>query len=650
MEDMNRISQIVFLVAGCTALIFAGCTDTTVYPEDLIVISCSPAAGQTNISQNLPVQLRFSEPVDHRTVIGTNQIILVDQSNAPIPVSFTFVGEIVTVTPASPFAPSSTYGIAVRPGVQAMYGNNIAVPWAGCFSTGQTVGTILNFPPFFITPPVPPGPGGVPGSFAMTGSLNWARARHTLTTLIDNRIVAIGGENDRPLGRVLRSMEIFDPNTLRWSLSQSLGTGINGMNFERYGHTATRLFDGKLFVAGGTNNATVWDVAEIYDPLHDVFSVVNNTMVDRRTFHTAELMDNGNVLLIAGYNNWAGGVHFLDSMEVYDRNSGTFNHTSVTLAPFVIVNGPLPSQQFQTSAGRAHHISEVLQNQEVLIAGGYVDPWALQAPSTNDAQLYKPDLTGSGIQGTIARTGTPMTVPRVGHTSNIWYATEAAGLVVVFGGFENVPFLGVLQSGEVFDYSVAPSSGANQGIAGMFTPLAQQMTITRWAHTSTVVAGGLYNGGILITGGAFHIPPQDTNNALPNPRTYETLDYPGCIGCNVTYNSDIFMPFGFGKSLGDPYRGINVTGQLTALQDASGNTWTLAGPPPNYPGPYNIGLGGVFFHAAEGMSNGAVLICGGARCAGCIPVPYQWVIHANGSTGGFNTRVNTQGMSLIYNP
>ncbi len=638
-HEMKSKTALSMLALGFLLAISAGCADTSDYPEDLIVISSSPASGQTNISQTADVRLRFSEPVDHQTIVGTNQIILVDQSNSPVPVSFTFVGENVTVTPASPFSPNSTYGVAVRPGVRDIYGNNIATPFAATFATGSALTTIPGFPPFSLTPPPAPGTGGIPGTFSPTQPMVFARARHTLTTLIDGKILAIGGQNDLPHGRTLRSAETFDPKTLRWTLSNSLGTGINGMNFERYGHTATLLLDGRVLVAGGHNNAAVWDNAEIYDAKNDIFNSVICNMTKPRAFHTANLMENGNVILIAGYNNRdTNGSWFEDTMEVYDVASGTFTATAVNLLPNVVINGPLPSQQWSTPMGRAYHISESLPDHSILVAGGYIFPFVLQALTTANAQMYKPDMSGSGIKGTIQMTATTMTVPRVAHTSNIYYSGEAAGLVTIWGGFENSPFQGILQSGEVFDYSQKVTSGQNTGQSGIFTPLAQQTSITRWGHTSTIIPGGMHAGSILITGGAQHMPPQDWNNGLPNTRTYIWLDWPACIGCNATRVTDRFDPFGFGKHLNEPFRGVNVTGSCGPTQDINGNTTTLA--QALYP------AAGVFYHKAIGLNNGAVLICGGVTCAGCIPAPWQWVTVAGAAQGG----ISYQGRSCVYNP
>jgi hypothetical protein len=624
---------------GSLALLTAGCTDTTSYPQDLIVISSNPAGGQSNVSQNTTMLLRFSEPPDHRTIIGTNQIIFVDQSNAPIPVSFAFQGELVTVTPASPLGPNATYGIAVRQGVRDMYGNNIATPFAAVFSTGMTVGTIPNFPPFSTTP-TPQPPTQTPGTFTQTGAMKFARIRHSLTRLIGGNVLAVGGENDGPRGRVLRSAEQFNPGTYTWTMSQSLGPGINGMNFERYGHTATLLNDGRVLVAGGTNNQFIHDIAELYDPRTDVFSVVINKMQSPRCFHTAHLIGNGNVILVCGMDNnvW---VNMLDTMEVYDVNSGTFNLTQSPLLPNVTIWGPLPNQRSQSSFGRMYHISEMLPDQSILVAGGYTWPWALQAPSTDDAQIYKPDVSGIGIKGNTVQTATKMTVPRVAHTSTIYVSGDAAGLVCIFGGFENVPFIGLLKSGEVFDYQQIVATGPNAGQSGVFTALAQQMSIVRRSHTQTIVnpgTQGFNDDGILITGGAQHMPPQDTMNPLPNPRGYPWLESGGHV-CACTASTDLFMPFGFGKNLNEPFKGINVTGQAGPTTDINGNQNDLS-----FSGWYAFG---VYFHRAISLANGVVLICGGCGCPMCMGGLLEWLPYAN--TAGANGIIY-DGASIVYNP
>jgi hypothetical protein len=70
----------------------------------------------------------------------------------------------------------------------------------------------------------------------------------------------------------------------------------------RYGHTATLLQNGKVFVAGGNGGATVNDVlatAELYDPAIGVWTATGSLAQVRRN-HTATMLPNGKVLAAGG--------------------------------------------------------------------------------------------------------------------------------------------------------------------------------------------------------------------------------------------------------------------------------------------------------------------------------------------------------------
>lgn len=640
------------LVLG--ALMAGGCYESGDYPDDFKVISCHPSNQQTNVPLNSPIVLRFSNAVDHKTVQGTKQIILVDNTNSVIPTSFTYQGEVVQINPLSPLATGMTYGIAVRPGVRDIFGANISIPFSATFSTGGQVLSIPNFPPFTI--PVPPGPPttGTPGTFTQTGPLVFARAMHRMTMLLDGRVLCTGGGNDGPLGRVLRQAELFDPSTYQWSISMSLGNGVNGMNFERYAHTSTLLADGRVLIAGGTDNHKVLNIAEIYNPKVDTFSVVAGRMQHTRAFHTAERLGNGNVVLIAGWANvtmpnaasqmgfGAGPSYLLDSLEVYDIYAGTFTLTTASLIPRTQVN---PNRQqwwtnpaSATSAGRMHHTSSSLPDGAIMICGGYGEPWLNQALSTADAQIYYPSASGSGAGGIMKHAGSNLTAPRVCHTATVFPRGDTGGLVIIAGGFQNNPYMGVLSSCEVFDDREIATSGQFQGDPGCFSVLAQQLSISRHNHTANVVLGGKDSGGILFTGGAQHLGVMNWNPPTPFARLYPWLEPTGCGACALTDTSDMLNPFGLGKALTNPYRGLNITATIAPTQDPAGNTTNLNA---IYPA-------GVYFHASVEYQNGVVLITGGAWCPFCMMGPNAWSTYF--PPGGIVNGLRVNGPSCIYNP
>jgi hypothetical protein len=86
------------------------------------------------------------------------------------------------------------------------------------------------------------------------------------------------------------------------------------------GHTATRLNDGRVLVAGG-DDGQGHDLAsaEIYDPKTGAFSPTGS-MAQSRSRDTATLLQDGRVLIVGG----EGNNSVLASAEIYDPKTGVF--------------------------------------------------------------------------------------------------------------------------------------------------------------------------------------------------------------------------------------------------------------------------------------------------------------------------------------
>ncbi len=601
-------------------------------PTDFLVISSSPANLQTNVLNSSVIQLRFTEPVDHRTVIGTSQVILVDQSNSLVPISYSFSGEILTITPGSPLGPGATYGVAVREGVRDIYGQNIETPYAMTFSTGISIAAIPNWPPFMITQQPGQQQLGPPGTFTVVGPLNQARAWHTQTLLFDGHVLVTGGERTVGFTNTERSAEIYDPKLLNWTYSKN--NGGKGMYYNRAGHTATLLLNGKVFIAGGTpNGKEIHNTAEIYDPISDTFTSVASQMNLGRVFHTASLISNGNVLLAGGVVPISNPLTILtDTMEVFDINGGTFNSTVVSmLAQNIFIAQPgQPIQAGQLPMGRGHHTANNLPDGSILLAGGYTPPDYVIPFTTTDAQIYTPDTGGVGYMGVIRHSATTMLTSRACHTATSIPSGEAAGLVYVFGGFSNNPYTGACASGEVFDFNAVATSPTSQfiGQKGCFTLLAANMSATRRGHTATFISSGLvwdpnksqnnaYNtigGLILLAGGAGYTGIQTTT--LPTPPFFDVWIEPVGCGCTAsTITADLFDPWAFGKNPGLPFRGTDQSGSCFRTRNASGMISNIP----------QVVLGR-FNHRDTGFPNRQVLLTGGMDCGGCIPAPFEGII------------------------
>jgi hypothetical protein len=96
------------------------------------------------------------------------------------------------------------------------------------------------------------------GTWATTGDLASVRFVPTATLLEDGTVLVAGGYGEDPDGDVAaRSGERYHPDSGTW-------TAAGTMEAARTGHTATRLADGTVLVAGGA--AADAPSAEIYEP------------------------------------------------------------------------------------------------------------------------------------------------------------------------------------------------------------------------------------------------------------------------------------------------------------------------------------------------------------------------------------------------
>ncbi len=285
------------------------------------------------------------------------------------------------------------------------------------------------------------GHGAVTSSTAVLSvvsspTMSVGRFGHTATLLTNGLVLITGGKQDNAAGDQYSSAELYDPGTGLCHPTGSLTT-------IRVYHTATLLNNGQVLVVGGYGpDGSSLASAELYDPIAGTFTLTGS-LHGGHSGHAATLLPSGKVLINGGDN---GGPK-LATAEVYDPTAGSF------------------TQVGNMSATRGYPATVLLPNGLVLVAGGL----ATGNIYLSSAEVFDP---GSGV---FAPTN-GMSVARYGGTASL------------------------LPSGNVLEAGGSPADGISQASAELFQgvfSLTSPMSTNRDWQTAT----SLTNGNVLIAGG-----------------------------------------------------------------------------------------------------------------------------------------------------
>jgi hypothetical protein len=300
-------------------------------------------------------------------------------------------------------------------------------------------------------------------TFALAGATSTYRCEHTATVLDDGAVLIAGG-------RETVSAEVFDPSSASFVVVGDVGStgGVSSKPLqERYGHTGTRLADGRVLIAGGgygmpglgaSDNSAV-----LYDPATGAFTPTGK-MGAPRVYHSATLLRDGRVLVVGG----ADSARIQASAELYDASTGAF-----------VATGSLGD-------GRLGHTATLLADGRVLVAGGQ----GTRGVALSSAEIYDPAsgaFSGAASLGSGRRT----------HTAT----TLCDGTLLLVGGIDSAQ--SILATTELYDL-----------VSGVFRPGAD-LTARRTSHAATA----LLDGKVLVVGGDTMIG--DSTQPLASAESYE---------------------------------------------------------------------------------------------------------------------------------
>ena len=146
------------------------------------------------------------------------------------------------------------------------------------------------------------------GRFTATGSTHAPRTAAAAALLPDGRVLVTGGVDEQH--NAIATAEIYDVRTATWQ-------AIGSMTSPREKHAATLLSDGRVLITGGSPDGQWHPVrsAEIFDPHTNRFSAAPDMELARfKLPRAAVTLKNGNALV-------AGGAA---EAEIYDSSAGRF--------------------------------------------------------------------------------------------------------------------------------------------------------------------------------------------------------------------------------------------------------------------------------------------------------------------------------------
>jgi len=166
-------------------------------------------------------------------------------------------------------------------------------------------------------------------SFVRVGDMGEARRKHAAVTLESGRVLVCGGFG--AVGTTLGSVEIFNPADGSWTSAAPMGSS-------RASHTATLLQNGTVLVSGGFTSAggvlAYEPTGEVYNPSANAWTPAG-PLAWPRGGHTATRLPDGRVLLAGGESSLGTAA------EVWDPPAGRFRRT---------LGDPLHHRRFHAAA------------------------------------------------------------------------------------------------------------------------------------------------------------------------------------------------------------------------------------------------------------------------------------------------------------
>jgi hypothetical protein len=229
---------------------------------------------------------------------------------------------------------------------------------------------------------------------------------HAAAVALSNGTVLIAGGDSGSGANALSSTDIYNPSTNTFSSGPA-------MNHARTQLMATTLYTGDALFAGGDSDGTSDNTAEAYSLKNNTFSNPIAMANGGREDGTATLLPSGNVLIAGGFT------------VTPDSSPQSLKSTELFLAVSNVFQSP---RAVSMNAARDDMTATLTPSDTVLIAGG---DQATAAASLSSTELY---FANSDTFAPVANT-VSLSVGRVSATATLLQN----GQVLIAGGFNGTP-------------------------------------------------------------------------------------------------------------------------------------------------------------------------------------------------------------------
>jgi N-acetylneuraminic acid mutarotase len=273
--------------------------------------------------------------------------------------------------------------------------------------------------------------------------------------ILDGKVYVIGGfvmPNNVIIPRKSDIVEVYDIKNKTWSSAASLPRKMD--------HVGAAVYNGKLYVVGGTSDYIRSNKLFIYDPVSDKWTQ-GKPMPTARSALTTQVIDG--ILYAIGGQDFNGLQ--VNTSEAYDPKTDTWTSKA-----------PMPTAR--------HHLTSGVVDGKLYVFGG-------RTGYSNSSSTYV-NLNSNEMYDPISDTWTSK-APMPSNRSGLAAATSEDGKIYVFGGEDALTASAMIfDNNEKYDpktdkwTSEAPMPTARHGLAAVFDNITKKIY---------VIGGGIEAGG-----------------------------------------------------------------------------------------------------------------------------------------------------------